>query len=100
FFFQAEDGIRVFHVTGVQTCALPISGVTVHNMGGSAYGFGDGSRCARGGSCSWCTWWWASLPRARSLIVRCQVRRTRDPVRRQRSEKRRGGRDGRDGGVA
>src|SRR5690606_40949139 len=26
FFLQAEDGIRVFHVTGVQTCALPISG--------------------------------------------------------------------------
>src|SRR5690606_21226290 len=26
FFFQAEDGIRDFHVTGVQTCALPISG--------------------------------------------------------------------------
>src|SRR5690606_40138201 len=24
FFFQAEDGIRSFHVTGVQTCALPI----------------------------------------------------------------------------
>src|SRR5215475_5087761 len=24
FFFQAEDGIRVFHVTGVQTCARPI----------------------------------------------------------------------------
>src|SRR5690606_40066570 len=23
-FFQAEDGIRDFHVTGVQTCALPI----------------------------------------------------------------------------
>src|SRR5690606_5714786 len=23
-FFQAEDGIRAFHVTGVQTCALPI----------------------------------------------------------------------------
>src|SRR5690606_39569764 len=23
-FYQAEDGIRVFHVTGVQTCALPI----------------------------------------------------------------------------
>src|SRR5690606_39812450 len=29
FFFQAEDGIRDFHVTGVQTCALPIS----HTMG-------------------------------------------------------------------
>src|SRR5690606_40325358 len=25
FFFQAEDGIRDFHVSGVQTCALPIS---------------------------------------------------------------------------
>src|SRR5690606_10899432 len=25
-FFQAEDGIRDFHVTGVQTCALPIYG--------------------------------------------------------------------------
>src|SRR5690606_41180748 len=24
FFFQAEDGIRDFHVTRVQTCALPI----------------------------------------------------------------------------
>src|SRR5207302_8266201 len=40
FFFQAEDGIRDFHVTGVQTCALPISRVdakwgttkTVHCM--------------------------------------------------------------------
>src|SRR5690625_8021327 len=25
FFFQAKDGIRDGHVTGVQTCALPIS---------------------------------------------------------------------------
>src|SRR5437870_8934938 len=25
-FFQAEDGIRFGHVTGVQTCALPILG--------------------------------------------------------------------------
>src|SRR5215469_4942794 len=25
FFFQAEDGIRYLYVTGVQTCALPIS---------------------------------------------------------------------------
>src|SRR5438552_13558613 len=31
FFFQAEDGIRDDLVTGVQTCALPISGaVAVH----------------------------------------------------------------------
>src|SRR5436309_9395172 len=37
FFFQAEDGIRGFHVTGVQTCALPIS------LGGSGSGerFGE-----------------------------------------------------------
>src|SRR5690606_41024475 len=29
FFFQAEDGIRDFHVTGVQTCALPIFNIKV-----------------------------------------------------------------------
>src|SRR3989475_2375729 len=29
FFFQAEDGIRDLTVTGVQTCALPISGLLV-----------------------------------------------------------------------
>src|SRR5256885_8398447 len=27
FFFQAEDGIRDYKVTGVQTCALPISAI-------------------------------------------------------------------------
>src|SRR5262249_57802335 len=31
FFFQAEDGIRDWSVTGVQTCALPIS-VTVTRL--------------------------------------------------------------------
>src|SRR5207253_6290230 len=29
FFFQAEDGIRDGHVTGVQTCALPICAPTI-----------------------------------------------------------------------
>src|SRR5690606_40926628 len=33
FFFQAEDGIRDFHVTGVQTCALPIF-ISFKNSGG------------------------------------------------------------------
>src|SRR2546430_11518045 len=33
FFFQAEDGIRDLTVTGVQTCALPISHVRV-KLGG------------------------------------------------------------------
>src|SRR5215510_16457661 len=32
FFFQAEDGIRDGHVTGVQTCALPISGYVLVRM--------------------------------------------------------------------
>src|SRR5207253_4748915 len=37
FFFQAEDGIRDGHVTGVQTCALPIlvevsSGGRLHSL--------------------------------------------------------------------
>src|SRR5690606_29473662 len=32
FFFQAEDGIRDFHVTGVQTCALPILGASLAAM--------------------------------------------------------------------
>src|SRR5207249_8186414 len=31
FFFQAEDGIRDRNVTGVQTCALPISLETMIN---------------------------------------------------------------------
>src|SRR5712675_1725537 len=29
FFFQAEDGIRDVAVTGVQTCALPISSICI-----------------------------------------------------------------------
>src|SRR2546428_13694474 len=32
FFFQAEDGIRDLIVTGVQTCALPISGTHGHDL--------------------------------------------------------------------
>src|SRR5256885_5130693 len=30
FFFQAEDGIRDYKVTGVQTCALPIFGGSIY----------------------------------------------------------------------
>src|SRR5256885_5887719 len=40
FFFQAEDGIRDYKVTGVQTCALPIyAGVAAG--GGTAVGRGS-----------------------------------------------------------
>src|SRR5690606_40279873 len=34
FFFQAEDGIRDFHVTGVQTCALPIYSALIYTKEG------------------------------------------------------------------
>src|SRR5690606_40526234 len=44
FFFQAEDGIRDFHVTGVQTCALPISPAR------SSQSTSSGRCCVRTGS--------------------------------------------------
>src|SRR5229473_4327398 len=50
FFFQAEDGIRDKLVTGVQTCALPISGRCrpPESRGAEAAGQGgnDGARQA------------------------------------------------------
>src|SRR3989449_3026204 len=36
FFFQAEDGIRDVAVTGVQTCALPISRSALSTIAGNA----------------------------------------------------------------
>src|SRR2546421_9034780 len=44
FFFQAEDGIRDLIVTGVQTCALPIS-TRVHARLGHARAAGSADRC-------------------------------------------------------
>src|SRR5216683_3002357 len=38
FFFQAEDGIRDLIVTGVQTCALPISLLSRTGPSGTAIG--------------------------------------------------------------
>src|SRR6266699_4085272 len=49
FFFQAEDGIRDADVTGVQTCALPISPPT------SASAMSSSFRSAT--STSRCGWW-------------------------------------------
>src|SRR5256886_7363577 len=40
FFFQAEDGIRDLTVTGVQTCALPISTYLGGNGNESSVGIG------------------------------------------------------------
>src|SRR5207249_1075031 len=41
FFFQAEDGIRDRNVTGVQTCALPISDLYQGHRPGSPFWWGD-----------------------------------------------------------
>src|SRR5689334_24752226 len=47
FFFQAEDGIRDGTVTGVQTCALPIStGAEVALQRGADFVVFDGSGAA------------------------------------------------------
>src|SRR5205807_4894364 len=37
-FFQAEDGIRDYKVTGVQTCALPISLIVILSDNGESLG--------------------------------------------------------------
>src|SRR2546426_7094548 len=42
FFFQAEDGIRDYKVTGVQTCALPICGARARAGANPARARGDG----------------------------------------------------------
>src|SRR5256885_8575945 len=41
FFFQAEDGIRDYKVTGVQTCALPISWLARRSPNSSALALGN-----------------------------------------------------------
>src|SRR5205807_3112158 len=53
FFFQAEDGIRDYKVTGVQTCALPISWPCMISWSSSVmeYGFSPPWR-SRGASIS------------------------------------------------
>src|SRR5256885_4445897 len=43
FFFQAEDGIRDYKVTGVQTCALPIYIKDKAGLAGKVVGAQDGS---------------------------------------------------------
>src|SRR3712207_9508030 len=48
FFFQAEDGIRDIGVTGVQTCALPISAGT--NSPGAGGGGGGSNLTGNGGA--------------------------------------------------
>src|SRR5262249_59626923 len=83
FFFQAEDGIRDWSVTGVQTCALPICFFRVS----------ESSRR------SFTTWMWQSDPAARNVPLDClwAARRGRRACARDQcrgSEKRRVGEEG------
>src|SRR5256885_16523155 len=83
FFFQAEDGIRDYKVTGVQTCALPIfDGLRVHES--QILGrVGEGFRYAQGrlapARLTHCMRWLGAARRAHDI----------------RSEERRGGEEGR-----
>src|SRR5256886_9478083 len=65
FFFQAEDGIRDLTVTGVQTCALPISALPPAPLDGArgrlAIGAHRRARGAGGATSSA----WAGPPRGR-----------------------------------
>src|SRR5437762_11423122 len=80
FFFQAEDGIRDTSVTGVQTCALPISilnndsteslGVAVGQNGNVMVGWeddGDGLKDAEGV--------WTLLDSTGASLIRSEERR-------------------------
>src|SRR5207244_9793966 len=51
FFFQAEDGIRDDLVTGVQTCALPIS-MRARERGRARRSRGPAPRAATGRGCN------------------------------------------------
>src|SRR5256885_10786214 len=71
FFFQAEDGIRDYKVTGVQTCALPIWRYGHAREGGRVDRFGlraaARARGARGQD---------GTPRSRVLVVEARTRAT------------------------
>src|SRR5687767_15352238 len=89
FFFQAEDGIRDKLVTGVQTCALPIS-TTSFSPARSSRGRGSmicsrsGGRCRSRGH----GWFWRAIAAGKRA---CRTECTR-------SEERRVGKEGRSRG--
>src|SRR5439155_9736337 len=94
FFFQAEDGIRDGHVTGVQTCALPI--------------LRDGGRaaipCGRSGRAAWVSPRSAGPStrnrRTPAVAYSCSMPGAKPHSGAQRSEERRGGKEGRRWGAA
>src|SRR5690606_39802391 len=89
---QAEDGIRGFHVTGVQTCALPIpqrrlcapfrSGVTQHfrERGPPSSGAASGRLSAAAAvaqlrTLRWCARWVSGRPILFTGLGRSEERR-------------------------
>src|SRR5207253_3609700 len=88
FFFQAEDGIRDGHVTGVQTCALPIltiiggngfnSPAVISGAGGAAEGAIEGT---------------AWFPSSKSMINQTFIKAYKAAYGKARSEERRVGKE-------
>src|SRR5439155_9123227 len=88
FFFQAEDGIRDGHVTGVQTCALPICFLETRTRTGPCPGLPPGPPAA--GS--------AGAPGSKRLASRRQgvtLPGRQETAPQNRSEERRVGKEGR-----
>src|SRR2546422_942634 len=77
FFFQAEDGIRDVAVTGVQTCALPISlAVWSSRRGATASGSRRGAASSSSSSCPsrsppWASRWRSMWRRAARWACSC-----------------------------
>src|SRR5262249_57163232 len=95
FFFQAEDGIRDWSVTGVQTCALPIW--TTLRPGRRATRTYDVTRAGRRrpvkrtfGMAAIARRYVSAYPRASCVTLNCEA-----TCARQRSEERRVGKEGR-----
>src|SRR5262249_58537547 len=93
FFFQAEDGIRDWSVTGVQTCALPIFLDLLLEDGGDFRGADFHYPVPFMASCSLC-----NLVRSELSTMRLPTLTTRPPIRPARSEERRVGKSGDLGG--
>src|SRR5256885_3477808 len=67
FFFQAEDGIRDYKVTGVQTCALPIYGWNIRVWASGRRLSSDGISSHRSRPSSDHPWDWAT-PSSSSFV--------------------------------
>src|SRR5437762_4453262 len=83
FFFQAEDGIRDTSVTGVQTCALPISSSSTP----PTYQHASRARCATSTPAT------TSAPRRSAARTASRISASRQHPTRSRSEERRVGKE-------